>query len=411
MKKMFQKRTRGRYAWLRKLLIVMKLTIVLILISAMLVSAESYSQSTRLSLGYKEISIGQLLQIIEKQTDFRFAYSKSRLDPDQTVSIDVKNENLETILKTILDKNNLTYSIIDRYVVISDKNAPESINSQQAQKKVTGKVTDSSGQPLPGVTVMVKGTTNGTITDADGTYSLSDVPADGVLVFSFVGMKSQEVKVAGKTSVNATLAEETINIEQVVVTGYQTQKKADLTGSIGVVDVDKIKEVPTGNAVKALQGRVAGVYITTDGNPGSFATVRIRGGSTLSSGDNNPLYIIDGVPTTGGIEQLNPNDIESMQVLKDASAASIYGSRANNGVILITTKKGKEGVTKIEVSSYLTIQEYTNKMEVLNTEQRAFVNWQAAINDRVTPSSPLYQYIWHIDSNGKAILDNILYHY
>ena len=274
------------------------------------------------------------------------------------------------------------------------------------QSTVNGKVTDSNGESLPGVTIVEKGTTNGTITGVDGDYTLS-VSTEATLVFSFVGMRTQEIVVGGQTTIDVQLHEEAVGLEQIVVTGYQTQKKADLTGAISVVEMDEVKETPTGNAVKALQGRVAGLYVTTDGNPGSYATVRIRGGSTMGGGSNDPLYIIDGVPTTGGIEQLNPNDIESMQVLKDASAASIYGSRANNGVILITTKKGKEGVTKVEFSSYATVQQYTSQLDVLNTYDRGYVNWQAAINDGLTPTSSIYKYDWHMDGDN-AVLDRIL---
>ncbi len=282
-----------------------------------------------------------------------------------------------------------------------------SMNVNAQQITVSGKVKDSKGEGLPGVTVVEKGTMNGTVTNIDGNYTVS-VDEKATLTFSFIGMATKDVFVNAQSTINVTMNEENIGLEQIVVTGYQTQKKADLTGAVGVVDVDQIKELPTGNAVKALQGRVAGVYVTSDGNPGDYATVRIRGGSTMGSGSNNPLYIIDGMPTTGGIEQLNPNDIETMQVLKDASAASIYGSRANNGVILITTRKGKEGVSKIEFNAFATIQNYSTKLDVLNTYERGLVNWQASINDGLTPTSSIYKYDWHTDSNGNAVLDRIL---
>ena len=272
---------------------------------------------------------------------------------------------------------------------------------------VTGTVTDTKNEPIPGASIIQVGTTNGTITDFDGNYSLK-VEKGAELEFSFVGMTSQKITVGKATVYNIKLSEELVGLDEVVVTGYQTQRKADLTGAVSVVKLDEVKETPSGNALQALQGRVAGVYITTDGNPGAFATVRIRGGSTMGGGSNDPLYIVDGTPITGGIEQLNPNDIESMQVLKDASAASIYGARANNGVILITTKKGKAGVNKIEFSSYSTIQNYHTQLDVLNTYERGYVNWQAAINDNKTPTSSIYDYEWHTDANGKAVLDRIL---
>ena len=283
-----------------------------------------------------------------------------------------------------------------------------SLEAIAQQVSVSGKVTEQTGAGLPGVTIVEKGTVNGAITDFDGNYSIK-ITTNATLNFSFVGMKTQEIAVAGRTSINVVLEEEIRGLDEVIVTGYQTQRRAYLTGSVGVVEIDKLKEVPTGNIMKALQGQVAGVYVKTDGSPGGGATVRIRGGSTMTGGFNDPLYIIDGIPTTGGIEQLNANDIESMQVLKDASASSIYGSRANNGVILITTKKGKAGSSKIEYSSYYTIQNYAKKLDVLNAYDRGYVNWQAAINDGRTPTSNIYSYEWHRDASNAAVLDKILF--
>lgn len=275
------------------------------------------------------------------------------------------------------------------------------------QIKVAGVVKSAKGELLPGVSIIEKGTKNGANTDIDGNYAIS-VNSNSILVFSFIGMTNQEVSINGKKTIDVVLRESVIGLNEVIVTGYQTQKKADLTGAVAVVDMDNLKNATSGNVMKSLQGLVAGVYIKTDGNPGGYSTVRIRGGSSLASGYNDPLYVIDGTPTTGGIELLNPNDIESMQVLKDASSSSIYGARASNGVILITTKKGRKGKSNIEFSSYLTAQNFTTELDVLNTYDRGKVNWQAAINDGRTPSSQVYNYQWHRDENGKAILDNIL---
>ncbi len=394
-----------------KVLFIMKLTTFFFLLSTFtLLASGTYSQSKTFTIARQNTLIKDVLSEIEDQSGYFFIYNNEFVDVYQRIDIDVKEQSINNLLDRIFADQNIQYRIENRKIILSPSSSLKRLQQKQQQESVNGKVTDSNGAPLPGVTVVLKGTVTGTITDFDGNFSIGSVPDDATIVFSFVGMKSQEIAVAGQSRINVVLEEESIGLEQVVVTGYQTQRKADLTGSVGVVDVEEIKEIPTGNAVKALQGRVAGVYITTDGNPGSFATVRIRGGSTLNNQDNNPLYVIDGVPTTGGIEQLNPNDIENMQVLKDASAASIYGSRANNGVILITTKKGKEGVTKIEFSSYLTVQEYANKMDVLNTEERAFVYWQAAVNDGSNPNkSSLYQYVWHTNGNGTPILDKTLY--
>lgn len=349
MKKKYQNATAWRHGWWQRLFKTMKLTFLLILVSTMLVSAGVYSQNTMLSLNYKNIGIGDLLQLIEKQTEFRFAYSRSSLDPNEKVTIDVENENLEQVLKTILDKNQLTYKIFDRYIVISDKNSDRENSNMQQSSKISGRVTDSSGSPLPGVTVSVKNTTQGTITDAQGNYSLANVPADGTLVFSFVGMKTQEVPIDGKTGHNVAMQEETIGLEEVVAIGYGTVKKSDLTGAVATLKGDAIAERKTIQVSQALQGAVPGVMVTRDnGTPGSSATINIRGVTTI--GDSSPLIIMDGVPVNN-INDINPNDIQDISVLKDAASASIYGSRAAAGVILVTTKRAKKGEVNLSYNA------------------------------------------------------------
>ena len=216
---------------------------------------------------------------------------------------------------------------------------------------VQGKVVEENGGPLPGATVQQKGTTNGTITDNEGNFSLS-VPADATLTVSFIGFKNTEVTVEGDTELGTiTLVPEMKELDQVVVVGYGTQRKADLTGSVSVVDTEEMKKKSNSNISTMLQGEVSGVRITSDGEPGADPTVRIRG--IGSFGDTSPLYVIDGVPMGTTIRDFSPNDIESVQVLKDASAAAIYGSRAANGVVIITTKQGeKNQPMKIDYSGY-----------------------------------------------------------
>jgi TonB-dependent SusC/RagA subfamily outer membrane receptor len=205
--------------------------------------------------------------------------------------------------------------------------------------EVKGKVTDLNGDPLPGVTVVLKGSATGTITGADGTYVLNNVPADGTLIFSFVGMRSQEIAVAGNRVVDARLEEETIGIEEVVAIGYGTAKKGDLTGAVASVQGEKLLSRSTQQISTAMQGQMAGVQVTrSSGAPGASATVRIRGITTLSN--NDPLVIVDGVPSS--LNDVVTSDVETMTVLKDAASASIYGSRAAAGVILITTKRAKD---------------------------------------------------------------------
>jgi TonB-linked SusC/RagA family outer membrane protein len=276
-------------------------------------------------------------------------------------------------------------------------------------KTISGVVTSSEDkETLIGVAVMVKGGATGTVTDINGKYTISVSNNDAVLVFSMIGMKKEEVKVGTNPVLNVVLSPDSKFIDEVVVTGYSTQKKADLTGAVTVVDVNELKKTSANNPMQALQGRAAGVDITTDGSPsGSGTTVRIRGIGTLNN--NDPLYVIDGVPTKSGMHELNSSDIESIQVLRDASAASIYGSRAGNGVIIITTKKGKSGKAKVNFDSYLSTSHYGKVIDMLNTKEFGQVQWQAMINSGVDPNTNQigYMYDYSYDTNGKPILNGI----
>jgi TonB-linked SusC/RagA family outer membrane protein len=244
-----------------------------------------------------------------------------------------------------------------------------SVYSQQ--KAVTGKVSDPSGAPIPGVTIIVKGTTKGVITDFDGNYSFSNVPSDATLVFSFVGMKTQEVLVSGKTVINVVLEEETIGLEEVVAVGYGTQKKSNITGAISSIKADDLANRSTTNATSALQGKVSGVQIVnTSGAPGATSTLRIRGYS--SNGSSNPLYIVDGLKVPD-IDYLDASNIESMEILKDAASAAIYGAEAGNGVVLITTKSGKKAEGKIFLESQVSVSSLAHKMDLLNANE--FINY------------------------------------
>ncbi|PJJ60974.1 SusC/RagA family TonB-linked outer membrane protein [Hymenobacter chitinivorans] len=276
--------------------------------------------------------------------------------------------------------------------------------AQPADTKISGRVVDDKGEGMPGVTVVVKGTTNGVSTDPDGRFTLT-VPDNATLVVSSVGFLTQEVAVGPSTELTIRLAPDTKALDEVVVTGYQTQRKADLTGAVAVVKTDEIKDMASNDVTRNLQGRVPGVQITTDGAPGSAATVRIRGIGTL--GNNDPLYVIDGIPTKEGINQINQNDIESIQVLKDASAASIYGSRAGNGVIIITTKKAKKGATRVNFSTFFTAQTPGPHLELLNTLDYGRVYWQAKTNDGGTPNLPYYTFQTHQGPNGQPVLDGV----
>ena len=273
-----------------------------------------------------------------------------------------------------------------------------------AQTEITGTVVDETGETVIGATVMEKGTTNGTVTDFDGVFTIKVNPG-ATLVFSYVGFLNVEMPASNGMVV--TMKEDALALNEIVVTGYTTQRKADLTGAVSVVSVTDLVKQNENNPIKAMQGRVPGMNISADGNPSGAATVRIRGTGTLNN--NDPLYIIDGVPTKAGMHELNGNDIESIQVLKDAASASIYGSRAANGVIIITTKGGKDGKVKIDFDASLSVQTYAHKMKVLNAKEFGQTMWQGYVNDGLNPNlnGLGYHYDWSYDANGVPMLNNI----
>lgn len=272
--------------------------------------------------------------------------------------------------------------------------------------QIKGTVTSATDSyPIIGASVVDKADkTNGTITDIDGNFTLTVKPGSEI-TFSYIGYKTLTLK--AETSMSVIIHEDSEMLQEVVVTGYTTQRKADLTGSISVVSMDEIAKQNENNPMKAMQGRVPGMNITADGNPSGSTTIRIRGIGTLNN--NDPLYIIDGVPTKGGMHELNGNDIESIQILKDAASASIYGSRAANGVIIITTKKGKEGQLKINFDASVSASMYTNKLEVLNTEEYGRAMWQAYVNEGQDPNTNNlgYLYDWNYGVNGYPQLNGI----
>ena len=250
-----------------------------------------------------------------------------------------------------------------------------------AQQEITGTVTDAMG-PVIGATVMEKGTTNGTVTDFDGNFKLKVEPGK-MLVFSYIGYQPQELPAQNGMSV--TLKEDSQTLNEVVVTGYQVQRKADLTGSVGVVETKDFKASNT-DPMSSLQGKVPGMTITSNGSPSGEANVQIRGIGSMGGSSTAPLYIVDGMPFSGSLNSLNPSDIESMQVLKDAASASIYGSRASNGVVVITTKKGKKGdKVNIDFNASVSMSWMTQKMKLLNSQQYATALVQAALNDEKSP--------------------------
>jgi len=338
--------------WVKKLLLTMKLIALFLLLGFMQVSATVYSQATKFNFKAENKQIADVLKEIEKSSDFRFFYIREQVNVERQVSLSAENSTVEEILNEMFNGQEITWKVLDDNAILlrPGKNGTTSIQMQQ--NKVSGVVTDNVGEPLPGVTVVVKGTTQGTVTDFNGKYTLINVADDAILQFSFVGMKAVEVSVEGKTTLNVTMKESTIGVDEVVVVGYGTQKKVNLTGSVGSVGVAELAERPVQNASQILQGLIPGLNITQSEGGGldTEPDINIRGVTTIGEGSTgSPLVLIDGVE--GNINALNPQDIENVSVLKDAAASSIYGSRAPFGVILITTKSGEEGKTTINYNN------------------------------------------------------------
>lgn len=367
--------------WLR----VMKLTFLILLMTFMHLSASVYSQQSRFSLSLNNVSLREALKQIEEQSDYFFLYKGEEVDVSQNVSVNIENRDITDILGQLLRGTNISYEIINRQIVLSPVGKPDfSETGVQQERTISGSVTDSDGNPIPGVTVLVKGTTNGTITDANGGYSLRNVAADAVLVFSFVGMREQEAAVAGQTRVNVSLEEETIGIEEVIAIGYGVQKKSVVTAAISRVTAEELNTTKPSRVEDALKGKVSGVQITqSSGQPGSDSKVRIRGIGTVNNSE--PLYIVDGMPVDGGINYLNPVDIQSVEILKDAASAAIYGARAANGVILVTTKSGTQGKAVINYDVNYGWQNPWKKKSVLNAQEYMVIMNEAQVNDGNAP--------------------------
>lgn len=352
-------------SWTKKLRI-MKLTVILLLGSLVAMSATTYSQNTKLNVSSKNASLIDIFRNIEDQSEFYFYFNKEELKANDNVSVELKDAPISDIMDQVLANSGLEYKIIDRYVVVKEKGSADPTISMQRVSKISGKVTDASGNTMPGVSVVIKETTIGTTTDADGNFVLGNVPENSILVFSFVGMKSKEISIQDKTVLNVKLEEETVGIEEVVAIGYGTVRKSDLTGSVSSVSSNEIKKQPVTNLGQAIQGKASGVTVSNNsGAPGSNLKIRIRGANSMQ-GSNEPLYIVDGVALNIGINDLNVNDIESVEVLKDASSTAVYGSRGANGVIMITTKRGKNETTKVQLTINTGVSKLANKYDILD---------------------------------------------
>lgn len=366
---------RGSLSHFKRLLFIMKLTILLIFSGLMTVSASIYSQSTKLTIELNHISILDLFKQIEAQSEFVFIYKNEVIDHNKRVDVKADALMVDQILDEVFKDLGLKYEIIKKQIIVTPEHKIPSAQPQKGlleeqqepqKKNLNGKVTDSKGQPIPGTSVLIKGTMISTICDFDGHFILQVPPDAQALSFSFIGMKSQEILIGHKTDFLIVMEEDNVGIEEVVVVGYGSVKKSDLTGSVSSVKLDNLKDIPANSIDGLLQGRAAGLQVINPSqDPGAGSIIRIRGNSSLN-GSNAPLVVVNGFPLgdAGNLSLISPSDIESIEILKDASASAIYGSRGANGVIMVTTKSAKEGVTNISIKHQVTMGEFTSKLDI-----------------------------------------------
>ncbi|MEX8548582.1 MAG: TonB-dependent receptor [Mucilaginibacter sp.] len=355
----------------------MKLTAILIIAALTNVSAKTYSQIV--TLHQKNSTVEKVLKAIEKQTGYHFLYDKQDIAKAGEINIEIGPVTVEEALNKCFKDQLLTYKIIQKTIVVKKKEAAIETNVVAAQK-VQGTVSDVKG-PLPGVSVKVKGSGIGTVTDVNGKYSLNAPDGNGTLVFSFVGYTTQEIPIANKSQINVVLAEAPKALSEVVVVGYGTQRRADLTGSVGSVSARQLQERPQTNLEQELAGKIAGVNVSTNsGEPGGDTRIRIRGYSSINT-STDPLYVVDGIVWTAGGNSINPNDVATIDVLKDASSTAIYGTRGANGVILITTKRGaKNRPSTVSYDSYVSLSKMAKELPVLNAKEFLAVEDQSYAN-------------------------------
>ena len=355
----------------KKTLSVMRLTALFSIACSLQVSASVYSQQTKLSLDVDNQTIKEVLYQIERQSDFRFIYESGKVNLDKKVSLHVEGQTVETILRNLFEQEGIQYEITENnFILINPSRKSEgnhtALAAPQQKRQIKGVVKDANGEPIIGANVIEKGTINGVITDLDGQFRL-DVSDNSLLVISYVGYKDREVRVGNQESINVVLSEDLETLDEVVVVGYGTQKKSDLTGSIASIKASDIKDIPVNSVEEALQGKVAGVMVNkSNGSAGAGSDIIIRGVGSING--LSPLFVIDGVARGGGVDY-NMKDIESIEIIKDASAAAIYGAKAAGGVVLITTKKGSfNSKPQFSFSANVGLRSLSGEYDMLHTE-------------------------------------------
>lgn len=383
--------------------IPMRMRITSILLAGFLTQASAetiYSQSIRTSLEMNNVTVEEVLNEIEANSEYTFLYNSKIINVDRRVSVSADPGNIDQILKELFGGTDVVYKINDKHIVLSKRESADTMTASVQQKKtVTGTVVDASGIPVIGANVMVKGTTNGTITDMDGRFTL-EVPDGAVLEVSYIGYLSQNVKATG-SNISVVLKEDTQRLDEVVVVAYGSVKRKDFTGSMSKVDIENtpLSMISNLNPLEALKGNVPGLDIGATNNAGKTPGSLIRGENSIS-GSNEPLIVVDGVIFMGGLNDINPNDIESFNILKDATSSAAYGSRSANGVILVTTKKGRTGKPVITFNANASVQLWQNRPRLMNGQEYL---------DAVSERTGLQEYSWLSEQeknnmyNGKEV--------
>lgn len=377
---------------IRRLIRISKICTLLALTCVCGSFASTYSQNYKVSLKKQNVSLLEVLREIEKNSEFTFFFNDNQIDVSKQVSVNVSDASLKEVLDQVLDGTNYEYDIVDRQVLIKTEKEKATVvlnAPQQGTRKITGHVKDNFGESVIGANVMVDGTTNGTVTDIDGNFTL-DVPANATLKITYIGYVDRMVQVGNSSELTIVITEDTQKLEEVVVVGYGTQKKVNLTGSVSTISAEDIGSIPVSNISNAMAGRMPGLFsYNSSGKPGASSPITIRGINTPNF--SSPAFVIDGVVRDKmDFDSLDPNEIESFSVLKDAASAAVYGSRAANGVILVTTKKGANQKPMFRYSALIGTERETRRPKIMNAYNRTqYINHRLAYGS-VDPASTRY---------------------
>ncbi|MBI0398366.1 TonB-dependent receptor [Cyclobacterium marinum] len=350
---------------------VMKLTMFLLVFSVITVLAEkTYSQTEKLNLAFNNYEIREVLHDIEAQSEYYFMFSEKIVDVKRKISIDAKNESIDVVLDKMFSGTNVEHAVRDRYIILTTNEISGNNILAQEEKVISGTVTGEDGETIPGVNVIVKGTAIGAVSDLDGKYTIQVPDENSILIFSYLGYAPQEVEVGNRSVIDLVLTADIASLEEVVVVGYGTARRKDISGAVGTVKLEdsELALSASSNALQSLQGTVAGVNVAPQTSPGSTPGILVRGQNSIN-GSNSPLIVLDGIIYLGSLTDINPDDIAVIDVLKDASAAAVYGSRSANGVIVITTKSGKSNKPIIKYDGSFGINRWQNQFDMMNLER------------------------------------------